>query len=187
MLIIYKIKNIFLLGDIIKEILFYFLFVSLLGSILHFTYNLFKKNIIVAIFSAVNESTWEHIKIMLSAIFVINTLFYVNGNIKNIFITMSIELLLAIFLISGLYKIKVAIFKDKYDLLNISIFYIAALIISFVRYFLIRVDIPVMINKLFIIPCIIIYIMYLSFTVFPPKKKLFLDPVTNTYGINNIK
>ena len=45
------------------------LVISILGSILHFTYGWSRGNKFVAIFSAVNESTWEHIKLALSSIF----------------------------------------------------------------------------------------------------------------------
>ncbi len=38
-------------------------FISLLGSFLHFTFQLSHKFWLVGIFSAVNESTWEHLKL----------------------------------------------------------------------------------------------------------------------------
>ncbi|MCS6784941.1 MAG: DUF6512 family protein, partial [Candidatus Caldarchaeum sp.] len=37
-------------------------FVVLLGALLHFTYEMSGHNIVVASFSAVNESFWEHLK-----------------------------------------------------------------------------------------------------------------------------
>ena len=42
----------------------------LLGSFLHFTYDLSNHNKTVALFSAVNESTWEHIKLGLTPYFI---------------------------------------------------------------------------------------------------------------------
>ena len=41
-----------------------FVFVSLLGSVLHFVYSWTNESVLVAPFSAINESTWEHMKIM---------------------------------------------------------------------------------------------------------------------------
>lgn len=38
--------------------------VCTLGVLLHFTYNLSGQNPIVGLFSAVNESTWEHLKLL---------------------------------------------------------------------------------------------------------------------------
>ena len=43
------------------------IFICVVGTLLHFTYELSHHNKIVAIFSAVNESTWEHIKICMTA------------------------------------------------------------------------------------------------------------------------
>ncbi len=41
-----------------------FLFISILGTLLHFTWEWSGKNPFVALFSAVNESTWEHLKLL---------------------------------------------------------------------------------------------------------------------------
>ena len=41
-----------------------FLFISILGVLLHFTYEWSDQNRIVGLFSAVNESTWEHLKLL---------------------------------------------------------------------------------------------------------------------------
>ena len=47
-----------------KGIIILYLFVCLLGVLLHFAYDWSGKNFIVGIFSAVNESTWEHLKLV---------------------------------------------------------------------------------------------------------------------------
>jgi hypothetical protein len=41
-----------------------FAFVSLLGSILHCVYGWTNESVLVAPFSAINESTWEHMKLI---------------------------------------------------------------------------------------------------------------------------
>lgn len=40
------------------------IFVCILGTLLHFTYKVFGENSFVASFSAVNESVWEHLKLL---------------------------------------------------------------------------------------------------------------------------
>ncbi|MEM3021819.1 MAG: DUF6512 family protein, partial [Candidatus Caldarchaeum sp.] len=40
-----------------------FFFIVFAGSLLHFTYELSGGNMVVALFSAVNESVWEHLKL----------------------------------------------------------------------------------------------------------------------------
>ena len=48
----------------LKTNLFRFIFISVLGVLLHFTYEWSGDNAVVGLFSAVNESTWEHLKLL---------------------------------------------------------------------------------------------------------------------------
>lgn len=48
----------------LKANIFRFISISVLGVLLHFTYEWSGKNPAVALFSAVNESTWEHLKLL---------------------------------------------------------------------------------------------------------------------------
>ena len=45
-----------------------FVIVSVLGTLLHFTYDFFMENPIIGIFSAINESVWEHQKLLFYAV-----------------------------------------------------------------------------------------------------------------------
>ena len=46
------------------------IFISLIGTLLHFMYEWSGHNKVVSLFAAVNESTWEHIKIALTPSFI---------------------------------------------------------------------------------------------------------------------
>ncbi|NMB92292.1 MAG: hypothetical protein GYA31_01555, partial [Parcubacteria group bacterium] len=48
---------------ILKLELIGIIFITILGSLLHFTFEWSNKNLLVGTFSAVNESTWEHLKL----------------------------------------------------------------------------------------------------------------------------
>ena len=48
---------------IIKYEIFSILFCIILGTLLHFTYELSNQNAFIGTFSAVNESVWEHLKL----------------------------------------------------------------------------------------------------------------------------
>ena len=117
-----------------KEIIFVFLLYSFIGTILHFTYNLSNNNIVVGIFSAVNESVWEHIKILLTPIFIYNSICYILKYQTNYYIMLLTELLTAIFGIIILYKLKILLFNNKYKILNIFIFYIVSFLASLLGY-----------------------------------------------------
>ena len=41
-----------------------FIFTGVVGTLLHFFFDWTGKNVIVALFSAVNESIWEHLKLL---------------------------------------------------------------------------------------------------------------------------
>lgn len=166
-----------------NKIIILFLIYSIFGTLLHFTFKLSKNNVVVGIFSAVNESVWEHIKILLTPIFIMSFISFITSTNYNFFVLL-IELVTAIVLIILFYEIKVYLFKDKYGIINIISFYIVSFIVATLHYVLQDYEISKLMNGLSLIPVIIIFIMYLTFTVFPLKHKYFKDPITNTYGIN---
>lgn len=47
-----------------KKYIFSYVFVCFLGVLFHFTYEWSGNNLIVSFFSAINESTWEHLKLL---------------------------------------------------------------------------------------------------------------------------
>ncbi len=170
-----------------KEILCTFLIYSIIGTILHFTYKLSKRNIIVGFFSSINESTWEHIKLLLTPIFLYNTIKYLFGYQTNYFIMLLLELLTAIVGIITFYKIKLKIIGNKLPIINILIFYITALLCSIFGYYIQNIYINELLNIISAFGSMIIYILYILFTVCPPKNNLFKDPITGSYGINCVK
>ena len=57
------------------------IFAIILGTLLHFTYKWSNKNMLVGAFSAVNESTWEHLKLLFFPYFYGNIAFYLSDNL----------------------------------------------------------------------------------------------------------
>ena len=64
------------------------IFSMILGTLLHFTYNWSNNNLLVGVFSAVNESTWEHLKLLFFPMLITTILgyFYIGNNIPNFLI-----------------------------------------------------------------------------------------------------
>ena len=59
---------------------------SLSGTLLHFLYDWFDKSLVVAPFSSVNESTWEHMKLLFWPMFIyaiIQSFFFRDKNYKR--------------------------------------------------------------------------------------------------------
>ena len=165
------------------KIVILFLIYSLTGTLLHFLFKLSKNNIIVGIFASVNESVWEHIKILLTPIFMISFISFLCTRNYNFFILL-MELLTSIILIILLYEIKLHFFKEKYNFINIVIFYVVSFIISYIHFKLQNYNVSNLINGISLIMVIIVFIMYLTFTIFPLKNKYFKDPINGTFGIN---
>ena len=76
------------------------IFIAIVGTFLHFLYEISGHNKFVALFAAVNESTWEHIKICMTPT-ILWSLYdgYVYGMNSNYFVGKALSLLVIIFLI----------------------------------------------------------------------------------------
>lgn len=163
-----------------------FFVIGLVGTLSHFTYDISNHNKIVGIFSAVNESTWEHIKIALTGFFIwsiIDGFFY--GHMANYFLAKLIGSLSIIIIIPVLfYGYKLLLKKDVFQL-DILIFYIAIFVAQFISFkILFGVEVPYAVSYFSFLGIIAILIWYLLTTIYPIKNELYLDPITNKHGYN---
>ena len=159
-------------------------FTAVLGTLFHFLYD-WTGNIAFAPFCAVNESTWEHMKILFFPMLifsVIQSRFFVKDN-PNFWLIKFIGILIGLTLIPVLFYTYNGAFGKSPDWLNILIFFLAAGIAYFVEYLLLKQDF-----KQFVAPIVplailcLIALAFAAFTFFPPLLPLFLDPVNNNYG-----
>ena len=72
-------------NNILKFTILSGIFVMILGTLLHFIYEWSGDNIFVASFSAVNESTWEHLKLLFFPMLLTTIIgyFYLRKNYPN--------------------------------------------------------------------------------------------------------
>ena len=160
---------------------------SLLGTLLHFLYDLLGKSPLIASFSGVNESTWEHLKLLffpLVTFAFIQSIFFKDYNnfwyIKLIGIITGLVLIPVIF-----YTYNGTIGKSP-DWINIAIFFIsAAAVFLFEAYLLKNADFSCKTPQKALIIIGFIALLFFVFTFFTPRIPLFRDPVNNTYGINH--
>ena len=159
--------------------------ICVVGTLLHFTYELSHHNKIVGIFSAVNESTWEHIKIcmtptLLWSIYEINEVGF-SGN----FIFAKAMSLLTIILLIPIFFYSYTIFTKKSILfIDVICFYVTVTCSQLVYRYIINL---INFNEIFVyisITLIIIELfLYFFLTYHAPKNFLFKDPITKKYGI----
>jgi len=159
--------------------------ICIIGTILHFTYELSNHNKVVGLFSAVNESTWEHIKISLSATLFYSIIdLYLYGNNYNYFFAKFISLLVLIILIPLIFHIYKIIFKKTNLIFDIIYFYIVIFISNYTFYKILTLNnISYLLNYLSIIGVFMIFAFYMRATLLPIKNEIFKDPITKKYGI----
>ncbi len=161
------------------------IFCIILGVVLHFTYEWSGENYIVGMFSAVNESVWEHLKLVFFPIFIYTVFeyFLIGYNYDNFIISKAISVLIAmLFVVVSFYSYS-GIIGSHFLWMDIAIFIIAIIIAfylssSFINHALFKGK-----NAAGLLIFFIVAGMFMVFTVNPPQIELFRDPVDNSYGI----
>ena len=155
------------------------------GTILHFLYDWTDGSILVAPFSGVNESTWEHMKLLFWSLFLfalIQRLFFKDQG--NYWCVKLAQVLLGLVLIPVLFYTYNGAFGQSPDWINIAIFYISALLVFFFEWWASRNDwLQCKHPRLAFATICLIVVLFVVFTFAPPQIPLFQDPLTGTYGV----
>lgn len=160
-------------------------FICVVGTLLHFLYEASHHNKIVAIFAAVNESTWEHIKICMSAT-IIWSLFdgYVFGMNPNYFIAKSLSILTIMILIPILFYTYTAFTKKSILAVDVICFYITVIVSQLVFKYIISINsLPFTYTYLSIILLAVEFASYMFLTFQPLNNFIFKDPISHKYGL----
>ncbi len=159
--------------------------IAVVGTFLHFLYELSGHNRFVAIFAAVNESTWEHIKICMTPT-ILWSLYdgYVYGLNSNYFIGKSLSLLTIILLIPLLFYTYTLFTKKSILWIDVICFYITVIMSQLVFYYFINIYALSFIYTY--LSCILLFIeigAYMFLTFQPMKNFIFEDPISHKYGL----
>jgi hypothetical protein len=161
-------------------------FVVALGVLLHFVYEWSGKVRIFASFSAVNESIWEHMKILFFPMLVfaiIESSFL--KEYKNFWNVKFKGILIGLAIIPLFYYLYNGIIGKSPDWLNILIFVIAtgsSFIYESYKFLKYNNGEAEDVKSLFLLG--IIATLFVIFTYTTPELNIFKDPETNIYGIN---
>lgn len=166
-----------------------FFFVSLLGTFLHFLYDISNHNKLVGVFSAVNESTWEHIKLALTPTFLYSLIDgYFYGSYDNYFFAKLISILSIIIVMPMLFYGSKLFLKKHITIINILIFFITVFISELLMYKLLFINpISYLVKYISLILLFVLFACYLLLTIFPLENIIFKDPLTNKYGFDGHK
>ena len=162
-----------------------FAITSLVGTLLHFLYDWLGEAVWIAPFSGVNESTWEHIKLLFWPMFVfaiIQSFFFKDR--KDFWCVKLKGILLGQLLIPIIfYTYNGAIGKSP-DWVNIAIFFISAAIAYIYETRQFNNGSNACKNPKIPIAILCgIAVFFVIFTFKTPEIGIFMDPMTKSYGI----
>ena len=158
---------------------------SMVGTLLHYFYNFSGKSLWAAPFSGVNESTWEHMKLLFFPLFgyaLLQRLFFKESD--SFWCIKLRGTLLGLILIPVLFYTYNGAFGKSPDWFNIVIFFLSAAIVYLWEthaYFKDTIYCKRSAPS-FGLLCLI-GVLFVLFTFYPPALPLFRDPIDNTYGI----
>lgn len=166
------------------------LFVCAAGTVLHFLYRWSGENVIAAAIAAVNESTWEHMKIFFVPYFAFTMVqFTVFAEpLRNFFACKAAGALVGLAAIPMLFYTLSGVLGETNGWMNIAVFYITAALTYLLSFFLLTggalrgggeqvIGFAVLWLLLFV---------FVYFTYRTPPLPIFRDPVTGGCGIGRL-
>lgn len=159
----------------------------ILGTILHFLYKWTGENVIVASFSAVNESVWEHLKLVFYPMLLSGIIeyFFVKDISHNYIEAKNIGIFSSICFIVVTFFTYTGIIGTNFLFLDILIFILSIILGEYISYKLMKRKNESDRNTKILASIILIFLLlcFIVCTYVTPKVNLFRDPVTGTYGI----
>ncbi len=157
-----------------------------LASLLHFLYSLSGKLRFTAVFALVNESVWEHVKILLWAYLLWSFAEYyiLRPDARRLLVARTAGAYVVAALTICVFYIYTGVLGRNvawFDILSSALWLLAGEIIS-LR--IINARLPS--GEYYIVSLaalVLLVVMLLCFTVSPPRLGLFADPVTGLYGL----
>lgn len=160
----------------------------IIGTFMHLLYDLSGKNIIIGTFAAVNESVWEHLKMVLLPVICWWTFYYIkkykeyNIDPQKWFTSALIALLTALITIPMLYYFYTGAFGVEIIFIDICILFLAILFGQLLAFHFYKYSKGINLY----IPTFVFIFLILIFILFifnPPHLPLFKDNITGQYGI----
>lgn len=161
-----------------RYILIGIIFVLMIGTLSHFVYNLSGNNDFIGFFFPVNESTWEHMKLIyfpmaLYALFVIPKL---KNEYPCITSALLYSILIGTFTIPVIFYTYTGILGQNYPALDIATFAVSVLLAFYSAYKL-TVSCKADTKKRFLLFFVLLLgICFVIFTYYPPNLGLFSEP-----------
>ncbi len=162
-----------------------FIFTAVVGTLLHFLFDWTGGNVIAALFSAVNESIWEHLKLLFYPMVAVAVVEYFSWGkeVDSFWCIKLMGILLGVVLIPVVYYTYTGILGVKADWFNITIFFLAAGMVYWAETKLLQRGYTCQVSSRLSVALIaLIGVTFTILTFVPPHIPFFQDPITGTYG-----
>lgn len=161
-----------------------FIFTGVLGTLLHFLFDWTGGAVLAALFSAVNESIWEHMKLLFYPMLLFAGIEYrLWGKENPSFWCVKLAGILAgLALIPVVYYSYTGILGLSADWFNIAIFFLAAGVTYYLEAKLLERGLRCRFGGVAFFLLLLVAVAFTVLTFLPPRIPLFQDPITGTYG-----
>lgn len=157
-----------------------FVIASALGVLLHFMYEWTGENAIAGLFFPINESTWEHLKLIFFPVSLLALIeyFVLDIHYENFLFIKFLSVLLGMAVTIILFYTYTGIYGKNIDVLNILIYFLSMAAAYLFSYHWIRSrNLSAVPGKVGFWGFVILMLLFFLFTLFPPGIALFQSPV----------
>lgn len=160
--------------------------IIIVGSLLHFAFDWSGNSKFVALFTPVNESVWEHLKLGYFSLLFFSIIEYpfLRKYTTTFFFGKFLGILVLEFTVLIMFYSYHFIFKDSSFIVDVSSYLLGAVLCQVVSIKVMKMNISKTTNILSLIGFIVLGFVLSFFTFFPPELGIFRDSNTGKYGIH---
>ena len=161
-----------------------FLFTAAAGTLLHFLYDWSGQSVLIAPFSAVNESIWEHLKLLYfpMLLFALVEDRFFADTYRNFWCVKLVGMGAGLLLIPTLYYTYTGALGVKADWLNITIFFVTAAYSYYLETRLLQKNAGKCLPWVALGLLLLVGVLFVALTFLPLHIPLFQDPQTGSFG-----
>ncbi|HZW81851.1 MAG TPA: DUF6512 family protein [Candidatus Deferrimicrobium sp.] len=161
-------------------------FLIVVGSLLHFTFDWSNRLPLVGLLSPVNESVWEHLKLGFWSLVLFSSIEYwfIRHETNNFLLAKGLGVVILQVVILSVFYTYTMFSGEPILAIDISSYILGCVLCQVVSYIILtRVSGKKLLNNVGLALIIIHAVLLIAFTFAPPRLPIFQDSHTLTYGI----
>lgn len=154
------------------------IFVWIAGTLLHFTHDWFPNSAVFTVISAVNESTWEHLKLVFFPMFFMTIIgYFYNKDVNNFLYAKLVSILVAMSFIVVFFYTYTGVIGRNFAVLDIGSFFVAVALGENYAYKIMLSGKNKISSAMVVAILAIIFLCFAVFTYYPLSIGLFANPL----------